>query len=160
MNTMRLGKMRSASGSWGQRTASAWTVVGFLLVLLVALAMVPAGASAEPLCTDKWTGGSSGSWQTASNWSTGKVPTSADVACVGVGVTVEVSGGANAAGVLADEGTLVLRGGSLELASALEESTVHALTASGGTLKGAAKLGVSSSLSWTEGRWKGRGRRC
>jgi RHS repeat-associated protein len=154
---MRRGKMRSASGSWGQRTASAWTVVGFLLVLLVALAMVPAGASAEPLCTDKWTGGSSGSWQTASNWSTGKVPTSADVACVGVGVTVEVSGGANAAGVLADEGTLVLRGGSLELADALEESTVHAFTASGGRLTGAAKLGVSASLSWTETTMEGSG---
>ena len=132
--------------------------IGLLVALLAAaLASMPARAAAEPLCTDKWAGGSSGSWQTASNWSTGKVPTSVDVACVGTGVTVEVTGGTNAAGVLADEGTLVLRGGSLELASALEESTVHTFTASGGRLKGAAKLGVSSSLSWTETTMEGSG---
>ncbi len=139
------------------RTRAAGSI-GLLTALLLAVSALGAtGASAEPLCTDTWTGGSSGSWQTASNWSTGKVPTSADVACIGAGVTVEISGGVNAAGVLADEGTLVLRGGSLELANALEESTVHALTASGGTLKGAAKLGVSSSLSWTEGKMEGSG---
>ncbi len=128
-----------------------------LLVTLLSLVLVPTGASAEPLCTDTWAGGSSGSWQTASNWSTGKVPTSVDDACVGAGVTVEVSGGSNAAAVLEDEGMLVLHRGSLELASALEESTVHALTASGGTLRGAATLGVSSSLSWTESTMEGSG---
>jgi RHS repeat-associated protein len=96
-------------------------------------------------------------WQTASNWSTGKAPSSVDVACIGVGVTVEVSSGANVAGVLVDEGTLVLGGGSLELAGAFEESSVHALTVSGGTLTGAAKLAVSSSLSWREGRMEGSG---
>jgi RHS repeat-associated protein len=159
MGGMRLSRTRAMVHT-GTRVA--WTratrSVGLLALLLVAgLSLGAAGASAEPLCTNKWTGGSSGSWQTASNWSTGKVPTSAEVACIGAGVTVEVSGGTNAAGVLADEGTLVLRGGSLELANALEESTVHALTASGGTLKGAAKLGVSSSLSWTEGKMEGSG---
>ena len=129
-----------------------------LLVVLSMLVLVPADAAAEPLCTDTWAGGSSGSWQTTSNWSTGKVPTSADVACVGAGVTVEVSSGANAAGVLEDKGTLVLSGGSLELASVFEESTVYALTVSGGTLKGAARLGVSSSLSWKkEGTMEGSG---
>jgi RHS repeat-associated protein len=128
-----------------------------LLAALLTLVLASASASAEPLCTDTWAGGSSGAWQTASNWSTGKVPTSVDVACVGTSVTVEVSGGANAAGALEDEGTLVLRGGSLELASGLEESTVHALTVSGGTLRGAARLGVSSSLSWTEGTMEGSG---
>jgi hypothetical protein len=138
----------------GARVAGA---VGLLVALLVALAVGAAGASAEPLCTDKWAGGSSGSWQTASSWSTGKAPTSVDVACIGAGVTVEVSGGTNAAGVLEDEGALVLGGGSLELASAFEESTVHVLTVSGGILTGAGKLGVSSSLSWKEGRMEGSG---
>jgi RHS repeat-associated protein len=128
-----------------------------LLLAFLALVLVPAGASAEPLCTDTWTGGSTGTWQTASNWSTGKVPTSADVACVGAGVTVEVSSGANAAAVLENKGTLVLSRGSLELAGALEESTAYAFTVSGGTLKGAAKLDVSSSLSWTEGTMEGSG---
>ncbi len=162
MGGMRFGRTRAIvhTGWQGGLAAGARVVgaIGLLVALLVvALASVPARASAEPLCTDKWAGGSSGSWQTATNWSTGKVPTSVDVACVGSGVTVEVTGGTNAAGVLADEGTLVLRGGSLELASALEESTVHVFTASGGRLKGAAKLGVSSSLSWTETTMEGSG---
>ena len=162
MGAMRFGRTRSIVHTGRQDGLAAATrvvrAIGLLAALLVAaLAVGPAGASAEPLCTNKWTGGSPGLWQTASNWSTGKVPTSADVACIGASVTVEVSGGTNAAGVLADEGTLVLRGGSLELASALEESTVHAFTASGGTLTGAAKLGVSSSLSWTETTMEGSG---
>lgn len=162
MGGIRLGRTWSIvhTGTQGRSTARirAKRSIGLLVALLLAgLALGTTGASAEPLCTDTWTGGSSGSWQTTSNWSTGKVPTSADIACIGAGVTVEVSSGANASGVLADEGTLVLRGGSLELANALEESTVHALTASGGTLKGAAKLGVSSSLSWTEGTMEGSG---
>jgi RHS repeat-associated protein len=161
MGGMRLGGTRAIvhTGWQGGFAAGARVVaaVGLLGALLVALAVVPARASAEPLCTDKWTGGSSGSWQTAANWSTGKAPTSADVACIGAGVTAEVSGGTNAAGVLEDEGTLVLSSGSLELASALEESTVHAFTMTGGWLKGAAKLAVSSSLSWTEGTMEGSG---
>ena len=162
MGGMRVGGTRlTVQTGWRGGLAGGTRMVGAIgllaALLVVALAFVPPRASAEPLCTDKWAGGSSGSWQTASNWSTGKVPTSVDVACVGSGVTVEVTGGTDAAGVLVDEGTLVLRGGSLELASALEESTVHVFTASGGRLKGAAKLGVSSSLSWTETTMEGSG---
>ena len=147
------------AGGWarGARMRGLLALGTFFGVLVLTLVLVPGVAFAKPLCTDTWSGGSSGSWQTASNWSSGKVPSSADVACVGVGVAVEVSGGANAAGVLDDEGTLVLRGGSLELTSSLEESTVHVLTLSGGKLSGAAKLVVSSSLSWTEGTMEGSG---
>lgn len=35
----------------------------------LSMAVLPATASAEPLCTDSWTGPVEGSWQTASNWS-------------------------------------------------------------------------------------------
>ncbi len=158
MGAIRGGRAGSAVYGDRCRSRAGWARGGVgLLAALLVLAALPAGASAEPLCTDKWAGGSSGSWQTPGNWSTGKVPTSADVACIGAGTTVEVASGANAAGVLEDEGTLVLRGGSLELASALEESTVYSLTASGGTLSGAARLDVSSSLSWTEGKMEGSG---
>ena len=154
-------------GRFSWRSAGAWLqglgaqrllVFGSLVALVVALGVVPGVAFAGPLCTDSWVGGSSGSWQTASNWSAGSAPTSADVACVGAGVTVDVSGGTAAAGVLADKGSLALSGGSLELASALEESSISALTVSGGTLKGAARLGVSASLSWNkEGTMEGSG---
>jgi hypothetical protein len=122
--------------------------------VLVVLALAPAGASAEPLCTDTWTGPSEGAWQTASSWSTGGVPGSSDVACIGVGKTVVVAEGADLTGVLKDEGALVIAGGSLELANALEASSVSALTIEGGALTGTAALDVSSSFSWSKGTMK------
>ncbi|MFI5004531.1 MAG: DUF6531 domain-containing protein, partial [Solirubrobacterales bacterium] len=124
---------------------------------LAAVALgLPAGAWAS-ICTDTWTGASEGIWQTASNWSTGKAPSSSDVACVGTGKTVNVTEGTNQAGVLQDEGTLVISAGSLELTSALEASSAHSLTLSGGTLEGAGALDVSSSFSWTGGTMSGSG---
>ncbi len=80
----------------------------------------------------------------------GKVPSSSDVACIGSGTTVTISEGSDQASVLSDKGTLVLSGGSLELGSALELSSVNGLTMSGGNLKGAATLDVANSLSWTK----------
>jgi hypothetical protein len=161
MGTMRFGRTHSRVHTAEQGRFALGVLVarcvGLLAVSFVALALGPSVASAEPLCTDTWTGASEGTWQTASNWSTGKVPGSGDVACIGAGKTVQVTSGANVAGVLEDEGALVLRGGSLELASALEESAVHALTVSGGTLMGAGELGVSGSLSWEEGTMEGSG---
>ena len=122
-------------------------VVGVLVVLLgVVLAVVPPVASAEALCTDTWSGPSEGSWTTAEDWSSGKVPGSADVACIAAGKTVKVTGGTNQAGVLLDEGTVVLSGGSLELVSASEVSSAYALTVDGGTLKGAGTVDVFSSF--------------
>jgi RHS repeat-associated protein len=114
---------------------------------LVALAS-PAPASAEPLCTDTWTGASGGVWQTATNWSTGKVPSSTDVACVGSGGSVTVGGGANHAGVLEDKGTLGISGGSLELSNALEASSITSFVMTGGSLVGAGSLVVSASFYW------------
>ena len=106
-------------------------------------------------CTDTYDGPSGGLWQTASNWSTGNTPTSSDVACVGPGTTVDVTGGTNAAGVLLDQGGLAMLGGALELSSpaelvsipGLEVSTTSTLNLSGGTLSLGGTLEVSSSLS-------------
>lgn len=98
-------------------------------LLLAALALTPMSASAEPLCTDTWTGPSEGEWTTAEDWSTGKVPTSTDVACIGSGKTVNVTAGTNATGVIQGEGTLAISGGSLEVANALEVSSIATLSA-------------------------------
>ncbi len=146
-----------ADGGYGCAAGRVYGGFGLLAALLTMVILMPSCAAAESLCTDTWVGGSSGSWQTGSNWSSGEAPTTADVACIGTGATVEVSGGTNTAGILQNKGTLVLRRGSLELASVLEESTANALTVSGGTLTGPAKLVVSSSLSWTEGTMEGSG---
>ncbi|MGH2854674.1 MAG: hypothetical protein ACRDLF_10865, partial [Solirubrobacteraceae bacterium] len=126
-------------------------------LLVLALVMAPASALAEPLCTDTWTGPSEGTWQTTSDWSTGSVPAPSDVACIGAGKTVSVTEGTDATGVLADEGALVITGGSIELASALEASSVKELTIEGGTLTGVATLDVTSSLSWSSGTMSGPG---
>jgi YD repeat-containing protein len=125
---------------------------GLLLALLVAvLALASASALAEPVCTDTWTGPSEGAWQTASNWSTGIVPSSTDVACIGAGETVNVTAGTNQTGVLLDKGTLVIGAGSLEIANALEASSASAVTLENGTLTGAGTLDVSGSFSWSSG---------
>ncbi len=113
----------------------------------LSLAVVPATASAEPLCTDSWTGPAEGSWQTASNWSKEEVPGSSDVACIGSGKTVQVTGGSNQASSVQGEGALTISGGSLELVDALETSSIGGLGIGGGTLSIAGTFGVSSSFS-------------
>jgi RHS repeat-associated protein len=151
MDAMRLGKMRSASGGWGLRTIPVSRVVGVVVASLVVLAMAPAYAAAEPLCTDTWTGPSEGEWQTASDWSTGKVPSSTDVACIEAGKTVKISEGTYQTGVLLDKGTLVISiRGSLEIVNALEASSAYTLSLTeAGTLTSAGTLDISHSLSWS-----------
>jgi sugar lactone lactonase YvrE len=114
--------------------------------------------SGESTCTDTWTGGADdGSWDTASNWSTGAVPAANDVACIGPGETVNVTAGTNHVSSIEDEGTLVISGGSLSLTEASESSSVHVLSIQGGSLAGSGSLDVSGSLSWTGGTMSGSG---
>jgi RHS repeat-associated protein len=122
----------------------------------LALLVVPGVASAAT-CTDTWEGPVEGSWQTPADWSSGAVPTSSDVACVGSGDTVKVTEGAQQAGAVQIEGTLVVSGGSLEVSDALEASVVSKLALSGGTLTGSAVVTVSGELSWTSGTMSGSG---
>jgi RHS repeat-associated protein len=119
---------------------------------LVILVVAPPGASAESICTDTWTGPSEGEWTTATDWSTGKVPTSTDVACIGAGKTVKVSGVSEVhqTGVVQGGGALVINAsaGRLELTNALEPSSIASLTMSGSAdLLGVGTLYISSSLS-------------
>jgi hypothetical protein len=117
----------------------------------LSLAVVPATASAEPLCTDSWTGPAEGSWQTASNWSKEEVPGSSDVACIGSGKTVQVTGGSNQASSVQGEGALTISGGSMELVDALETSSIGGLGIGGGTLSIAGTFG-SPAPSLSAGR--------
>lgn len=149
MAALRFFAVRPANGRWHRastRPRPAPSGFGLLLGMLSTLALVPAGASAEPFCTDTWTGGSSGSWQTEASWSAGHRPTSSDVACIAAGTTVTVSESGQHASVLSDAGTLVISAGSLELGGTVEASTVSALTISGGALTGAATLDISGSF--------------
>lgn len=136
---------------------NAWLALRVLgpsvILVLTLLALIPASASAEPLCTDTWTGPSGGQWTTAANWSTGNVPTSSDVTCIGAGETVE-SGNAQVpshTGVLLDEGTIKIGFGSLEISNVLEPSHAVSLELAFGGLRGAATLYVSGSINWHTG---------
>ncbi|HEV3046394.1 MAG TPA: hypothetical protein VGY13_03445, partial [Solirubrobacteraceae bacterium] len=120
---------------------------GTLLAIVIFAMLLPAGADAAgQLCTDSWTGPAEGNWQTAADWSNGQLPTSLDVACIPAGDTVTVTG-ASQAGVLEGEGALVLAGGLLETASALEASSIASLALRGGTLSLAGELEVGSALT-------------
>ena len=118
--------------------------------------VVPDVAAAESVCTDTFDV-AEGTWQAPANWSEGRVPGSSDVACIGSGKTARVFEAGSQAGVVQGEGTLDLGGGSLEVSDALEVSSLHALTLTGGTLTGAGTVDVSGSLSWEGGGMAGSG---
>lgn len=129
------------------RLKAVWALV--CLAGLLGLSSIAAStAAAESFCTDTWTGPSEGSWETASDWSAGKVPTSTDVACIGAGKKVEVGGGLHVAAVVQGEGTLYLYYGTLELTSLFEVSQVHNVEIWEGNLTGAGSLEVLTSLLW------------
>jgi len=48
-------------------------------------------SAAPPACTDSWKTATSGNWDTATNWSTGVVPGSSDVACITIAGTYTVT---------------------------------------------------------------------
>ncbi len=118
----------------------------------------PTATSADASCTDTWTGAAGdGLWQSAENWSSDRVPGAEDVACIGAGGTVHLSDAGNVTGTLLSQGRLVISGGSLELTSAAERSSVASLSIEGGTLTGAGSVDVSGSLMWTGGTLSGSG---
>ena len=123
-----------------------WYVAVGVVAAVVGLAVLPSVTSADPTCTVTWTGDAGdGLWQTAENWSTDSVPGSSDVACIGSGATVHVTGGSNQVGTVLDEGTLDISGGSLELTGS-ELSTAVTVALSSGSLTGAGELDVSGSI--------------
>ncbi len=133
-------------------------VFGLVVLLVGCAALFSPVASAESLCTDSWVGPAEGEWSETASWSAGWVPTSTDVACIGAGKTVKVTGGVGAVtGVVQGAGTLEVQASSLEIASSLEPSVISSFTQTGGTLTGAGSLQVSSSLSWTRGTMAGSG---
>jgi RHS repeat-associated protein len=119
-------------------------------VIVLLLVVGSPAARAESLCTDTWVGPAEGSWETATDWSGGVVPSSSDTACIGAGKKVHVASGAQQAAIVQGEGTLEVWSGSLELASAFEASRVHSFVMYGGTLTGVGTLEVSGSFDWRE----------
>ena len=144
------------SGATGASYQPSAADIGEALVVSVTAANAAGStaASSEPTavvmaaeCSDTWTGDAGdGSWRTAENWSSGKVPTRFDRACLPGDASVRIAGGENAVGSIGGEGALTISGGSLELAFAAQASSVDSLTLTAGTLAGPGTLDVSRSL--------------
>ena len=74
-----------------------------LLTCLIVLGAFAASATAAQACTIYWTNATGGSWDTATNWSTGTIPATTDDVCitlpgtytVTLGATGGLNGGAN-----------------------------------------------------------------
>jgi hypothetical protein len=77
------------------------SAVALILAIPTVVVLGPAGvapaaaagveASGLPACTDTWTATSGGNWNTSSDWSTGLVPGSGSVACIGGSGTFTVT---------------------------------------------------------------------
>ena len=132
------------------------------LVLSVALAAASIAAIAEPsttlaaTCTKTWTGGTSSSWSTGTNWSPAGAPGAADYACISSGSnspTIPLATSISVAGVeqsgltLTVDGTLTLTDTTGTLSSLL----------AGGTIGGSGTLTVNGTLRWTGGTMSGSG---
>jgi RHS repeat-associated protein len=150
---------QDARRTWSSRTIAAAAQHIALVAALIAglLAATPAPASAESLCSTTWVGPALGNWQTAADWSTGTVPSSSEVVCIGSGKTVQVIETADHAGVLQDHGTVEVSSGELSISSTLETSSAYNIALSGGRITNAGTLDVSHSLSWTGGFIVGKG---
>ena len=105
-------------------------------------------------CTDNYTGASGGAWGTATSWSKGALPGSADVACIPSGTTVVFSSAAQTISALNSSGTLNLTTGSLTIAN---NSSANVLNITGGTLVVNGQFTVSGAVSETSGVLGGTG---
>lgn len=117
-----------------------------------------ASASAQPACSDDYTGPSGGAWDTEANWtsptspSSHNVPTMTDVACVPSGTTVDV--GSNEGGAVESiqgGGNLTMNGvephiGELTLFGP-ETSNIGDLMLNGGVL-GGDSISMSGNFDW------------
>jgi hypothetical protein len=115
-------------------TAVAVTASSLVAFGVASIPAIPA-ASAQPTCTDSWTGtAGDGMWTTGANWNAG-VPSGSSVACIQLAgtYTVTISGSASAA-VLelgATSGTQ-----TLDISGASTQSTLSLATATGSDIAG------------------------
>jgi RHS repeat-associated protein len=129
-----------------RRRLGRWAGSVVVLPVVLLWLFVPGVASAESLCTDSWIGPAEGSWETPADWSSGKMPGSADVACIGSGKMVNVTFGPREVGVVQGEGRLTVSA-TFTITNTLEPSTIHTLVVSGGLLGGGGELDITGSFT-------------
>ncbi len=118
-------------------------------------------APAAPTCTISFrgdpTGGGSTAWGTAANWSPQRLPGANDDVCIGPAWTVVHSTGTDTVLSIQSQGDLQLTGGSLTLTRTTDPSPITQLEMTSGTLAGAAKVVIGSSMTWSGGAMDGSG---
>jgi hypothetical protein len=113
-----------------------------------------AGSGIEPLeqrllfSTVSWVGGS-GSWSTGSNWSSGSVPTSANIVVINQpgNIQVTLNGSASVGSLSVTGDTLVVSNGTLSIATNSSLNAASSLTLTGATLTTAAGATLTNSGS-------------
>src|SRR6202050_867762 len=113
---------------------------GYLILSIVLLALFSWPVSAFAQCNTSWTGGGSGLWNAAGNWTAG-VPTSSTNACIdsaGSTVTLNIAGAATA------DLTLGVSTDSLSF------NNGTSLTISGNTISNAGAITMNSTGNYTE----------
>lgn len=111
---------------------AARVALGAAILAMAAGALAAPGAqAAPPECQDTYIG--SGDWSETANWSNASPPAADEVACIQSGQTVTLAGGAQVVESI-QGGTLAVAGGTLTLASAVEESPLEGLSIAGGSV--------------------------
>jgi hypothetical protein len=112
-----------------------------LALSLAGLAGLAAPAVASPSCSVNWTGNAgNGSWSTASNWSTDKVPGPASDVCILTLATVNATPPISVHSIQVGEGASLLFGsGSVSIATSLTDQGFITLT---GTTLSAGSIGL------------------
>jgi len=109
-------------------------------------------------CTNNYIGLTNGSWGTATNWNSGAVPVSTDVACIPSGITVLLNTSLATANqtisALNNSGTLTVSNGPL---SVTNNSLANTINVNAGTLAFNGQLTVSGPFSMTNGVFGGTG---
>ena len=106
--------------------------------------------------TVTWTNASGGDWDTASNWSTGAVPTAANNVQINISaITItHAQGNADVVHSLSSKAAINISSGSLSLAAT---STISAGLTLSATLTGAGALTIGGLFTWTDGTLSGSG---
>ncbi|MGO9198380.1 MAG: hypothetical protein ACLQK4_14785, partial [Acidimicrobiales bacterium] len=128
-------RARTITALFGLGIAS---VIGGGLITLLLLFGSPLRAGAAPSCTDTYNGASGGSWNTATNWSTGLVPGPTSFACLPASDgTITYSSSSTTIETLLSVGsatTLSVTSGNLTFQDTEDAASINALTVAGGNI--------------------------
>ncbi len=132
------------------------------LAIAAALLFASVGRGAAT-CTINWNVDGTGDWGVAANWKDNgggaRVPGPSDYVCIKASGTVDFGSDSPPVAGIDASGILNLSGGTLTLARAADDSYVHAMTMSGGTLAGAGTIHIpdGADFLWTAGVMAGTG---